>query len=38
MDRTLNVPALLSRLRMRQIVLLLAIDERGTLRAAASQL
>lgn len=38
MERTLNVPALLARLRMRQIVLLLAIDERGTLRAAASQL
>ncbi|MGV2861920.1 LysR family transcriptional regulator [Achromobacter sp. ESBL13] len=38
MERNLNVPALLSRLRMRQIVLLLAIDERGTLRAAAAQL
>ncbi|MPS76874.1 MAG: LysR family transcriptional regulator [Achromobacter sp.] len=38
MERNLNVPALLSRLRMRQIVLLLAIDERGTLRAAATQL
>jgi DNA-binding transcriptional LysR family regulator len=38
LERTLNVPALLSRLRMRQIVLLLAIDERGTLRAAATQL
>lgn len=38
MERTLNVPALLARLRMRQIVLLLAIDDRGTLRAAAAQL
>lgn len=38
MERTLNVPALLARLRMRQIVLLLAIDDRGTLRAAATQL
>ncbi|QVQ27324.1 LysR family transcriptional regulator [Achromobacter deleyi] len=38
MERTPNVPALLSRLRMRQIVLLLAIEERGTLRAAAAQL
>ena len=38
MERNLNVPALLSRLRMQQIVLLLAIDERGTLRAAAAQL
>lgn len=32
MERVPNVPALLSRLRMRQIVLLLAIEERGTLR------
>lgn len=38
MERVPNVPALLSRLRMRQIVLLLAIEERGTLRAAAAQL
>lgn len=38
MERTISVPALLSRLRMRQIVLLLAIEERGTLRAAAAQL
>ncbi len=38
MERALPVPALLSRLRMRQIVLLLAIEERGTLRAAAAQL
>lgn len=37
MERRLNVPALLSRLRMRQIVLLLAIEETGTLRAAASE-
>ncbi len=33
-----QAPSLLARLRMRQIVLLLAIEERGTLRAAASQL
>jgi DNA-binding transcriptional LysR family regulator len=38
MERNLNVPALLARLRMRQVVLLLAIDDRGTLRAAAQQL
>ena len=30
MERALNAPALLARLRMRQIVLLLAIEERGT--------
>lgn len=38
MERALNAPALLARLRMRQIVLLLAIEERGTLRAAAAAL
>lgn len=38
MERAIHVPALLARLRMRQIVLLLAIEERGTLRAAANQL
>lgn len=38
MATSLNVPALLSRLRMRQIVLLLEIEERGTLRAAAARL
>lgn len=38
MERVPNIPALLARLRMRQIVLLLAIEERGTLRAAAAQL
>lgn len=35
---TPHVPQLLNRLRMRQVALLLAIDERGTLRAAASAL
>lgn len=38
MDAIRDVPALLARLRMRQIVLLLAIEDRGTLRAAAAQL
>jgi DNA-binding transcriptional LysR family regulator len=33
-----TTPQLLNRLRMRQIALLLAVDERGTLRAAATEL
>ncbi|MFC4278521.1 LysR family transcriptional regulator [Achromobacter aloeverae] len=38
MERLAHMPGLLTRLRMRQIVLLLTIEERGTLRAAAAQL
>ena len=34
-NEPLNAPALLARLRMRQIVLLLAIEERGRAAAAA---
>jgi len=37
-DRRDNTPQLLNRLRMRQVALLLAIDEHRTLRAAAEQL
>jgi len=37
-DKRDNTPQLLNRLRMRQIALMLAIDERQTLRAAAAQL
>ncbi|MFT3720074.1 LysR family transcriptional regulator [Pseudorhodoferax sp.] len=37
-DRQDNTPQLLNRLRMRQMALMLAIDERRTLRAAAEQL
>lgn len=33
-----TTPQLLNRLRMRQVALLLAVDERGTLRAAAAEL
>ncbi|MBS0294651.1 MAG: LysR family transcriptional regulator [Proteobacteria bacterium] len=37
-DRSDSTPQLLNRLRMRQVALMLAIDERQTLRAAAAQL
>ena len=37
-DRQDSTPQLLNRLRMRQVALILAIDEQGTLRAAAGQL
>jgi DNA-binding transcriptional LysR family regulator len=37
-DRTDNTPQLINRLRMRQMALMLAIDDRRTLRAAAEQL
>jgi DNA-binding transcriptional LysR family regulator len=37
-DRQESTPQLLNRLRMRQIALILAVDERHTLRAAAAQL
>lgn len=37
-DRSDSTPQLLNRLRMRQVALMLAIDERQTLRAAALQL
>ncbi|WP_313302492.1 LysR family transcriptional regulator [Diaphorobacter sp.] len=37
-DRNDNLPQLLNRLRMRQVALMLAIDEQGTLRGAANQL
>jgi DNA-binding transcriptional LysR family regulator len=37
-DRQHSTPQLLNRLRMRQVALLLAIEETGTLRAAAEQL
>ena len=37
-DRQESTPQLLNRLRMRQMALILAIDERRTLRAAAAQL
>lgn len=37
-DKRDNTPQLLNRLRMRQVALMLAIDERQTLRAAAVQL
>lgn len=37
-DRQDSTPLLLNRLRMRQVALLLAIEERGTLRGAAAQL
>jgi DNA-binding transcriptional LysR family regulator len=37
-DKRDNTPQLLNRLRMRQVALILAIDERQTLRAAAAEL
>lgn len=37
-DKRDNTPQLLNRLRMRQVALILAIDERQTLRAAATEL
>jgi molybdate transport repressor ModE-like protein len=37
-DRSDSTPQLLNRLRMRQVALMLAIDEQGTLRAAAARL
>jgi DNA-binding transcriptional LysR family regulator len=37
-DRQDSTPQLLNRLRMRQVALMLAVEERGTLRGAASQL
>lgn len=37
-DRRDSTPQLLNRLRMRQVALMLAIDEQGTLRGAAAQL
>ncbi|MEK7919828.1 LysR family transcriptional regulator, partial [Burkholderia contaminans] len=37
-DRRDSTPQLLNRLRMRQIALLLAVDECSTLRAAADQM
>ena len=38
LSRDDNTPLLLNRLRMRQVALLLAVDELGTLRAAANQI
>ncbi len=38
MDKAITTPQLLNRLRMRQIALLLGVEEKGTLRAASSAL
>ena len=37
-DRRDSTPQLLNRLRMRQVALMLAIEEQGTLRGAAARL
>src|SRR5256885_2181041 len=37
-DRRDSTPQLLNRLRMRQVALMLAIDQKGTLRGAAAEL